>query len=544
MLELHTLSSLAKVYIDRPLDMQHKISEATMLQNDKYHFQVAFKNSEDKYKPIPLIDFSVTSDLGEALSVRFVENVACDYISREPDLDLCEHPEPGLLPDILETKIPELIWSYSNIWRSFWLTVDTKDHTVAPGKYEIKISMTDKDEDKTETSFTIEVLSAKMPKQPIPVTNWLHCDAVCQYYNVEFASDEFWRIIKNNIKTSVDNNSNMILTPVFTPPLDTQIGGERLTTQLVDVTVENGKYTFGFEKLEKWLEICKECEVEYIEISHLFTQWGCKFAPKVMATVDGEYKKLFGWETDGHGDEYLGFMGEFLTELVAVLKKHNVYDNTYFHISDEPSLKVLEDYKQGIDFVSKYIPKTKIIDALSSFEFYKEGVLETPIPSLDHLQPFYDAGVENLWGYYCGSQSRTSNRYIGMASNINRMVGTVLFKYDLKGFLHWGWNFYNTCKSLYPVNPYRTSTGLGWVPAGDTYLVYPGEKGEVIESIRLCVFSDAIKDCTLLSFLAQKIGKDEVVKKFGLEDIDCFAFLSPKKIIENRELLNKMINEL
>ena len=46
---------------------------------------------------------------------------------------------------------------------------------------------------------------------------------------------------------------------------------------------------------------------------------------------NGEYKKLFGWETDGHGDEYLGFMGEFLTELVAVLKKHNVYENTYFH---------------------------------------------------------------------------------------------------------------------------------------------------------------------------------------------------------------------
>ncbi|MBQ8606506.1 MAG: hypothetical protein IJ408_07180, partial [Clostridia bacterium] len=225
---------------------------------------------------------------------------------------------------------------------------------------------------------------------------------------------------------------------------------------LVDVTVTNGEYTFDFEKLEKWLDICKECNVGYIEIAHLFTQWGCKFAPKVMATVDGEYKKLFGWDTDGHGDEYLGFMGAFLEKLVEILKKHDVYENTYFHISDEPSLNVIEDYKKGIDFVSNYIPKTKIIDALSSLEFYKKGVLETPIPSLDHLQGFYDEGVENLWGYYCGSQSRTSNRYIGMASNMNRMVGVVLFRYDLKGFLHWGWNFYNTCKSHYAVNPYRT----------------------------------------------------------------------------------------
>ena len=51
----------------------------------------------------------------------------------------------------------------------------------------------------------------------------------------------------------------MILTPVFTPPLDTAVGGERRTVQLVDVKVEKEGYSFGFEKFERWVSICKKC---------------------------------------------------------------------------------------------------------------------------------------------------------------------------------------------------------------------------------------------------------------------------------------------
>jgi hypothetical protein len=82
------------------------------------------------------------------------------------------------------------------------------------------------------------------------------------------------------------------------------------------------------------------------------------------------------------------------------------------------------------------------------------------------------------------------------------------------------------------------------VPAGDTYLVYPGKDGEVIESLRLCVFADAIHDCMLLTKLSEKLGREKVVEEFGLENIDCFTFLKPEEIICLREKLNKMINEL
>jgi hypothetical protein len=45
----------------------------------------------------------------------------------------------------------------------------------------------------------------------------------------------------------------MILTPLFTPPLNTAVGGEKLTVQLVDVEKSNDKYSFGFDNLKHHL---------------------------------------------------------------------------------------------------------------------------------------------------------------------------------------------------------------------------------------------------------------------------------------------------
>lgn len=97
---------------------------------------------------------------------------------------------------------------------------------------------------------------------------------------------------------------NMILTPIFTPPLDTAVGGERPTVQLVDVwEEEKGQYRFEFERLERWVSLCKRCGIEYFEMSHLFSQWGAVAAPKVVGYRDGELQKLFGWDTDASGEE-------------------------------------------------------------------------------------------------------------------------------------------------------------------------------------------------------------------------------------------------
>ena len=87
-------------------------------------------------------------------------------------------------------------------------------------------------------------------------------------------SERHWKLIEQFIKTAARTGITMLLTPLFTPPLDTAIGTERPTMQLVRVVKTGEKYTFDFTLLERWVKLCRKYGIEYFEMSHLFTQWG------------------------------------------------------------------------------------------------------------------------------------------------------------------------------------------------------------------------------------------------------------------------------
>ena len=219
--------------------------------------------------------------------------------------------------------------------RSVWVTVDCSEKPLAPGEYKLSFAFSDSD-GASDVAFTVTVLPAMLPPQKIPVTNWLHCDGICEYYGVPFGSDEFRRILKAFVSCAVKNGINTLLTPVFTPPLDTEIGGERMKTQLVGVAADGGNYSFDFTRLREWIADALSCGVGYFEISHLFTQWGCRHAPNIYAVNDGAEGRIFGWETDALGDGYRAFLAAFLPALADELKSLGVYDRCFFHLSDEP----------------------------------------------------------------------------------------------------------------------------------------------------------------------------------------------------------------
>ncbi len=92
-----------------------------------------------------------------------------------------------------------------------------------------------------------------------------------------------------------------------------------------------------------------------------------------------------------------------------------------------------------------------------------------------------------------------------------RILGILLYKFDIKGFLHWGLNFYNSHLSRYSINPYLTTSGEGRFPSGDPFILYPSKTG-AYGSIRGKVTYDAIVDMDICRTLEQYIGKDAVVK--------------------------------
>ena len=97
--------------------------------------------------------------------------------------------------------------------------------------------------------------------------------------------------------------------------------------------------------------------------------------------------------------------------------------------------------------------------------------------------------------------------FIAMPSYRNRIIGFQLFRHRVEGFLHWGFNFYNSMSSWYPINPFLTTDADCGVPAGDPFQVYPGKDGIPLESIRQIVFDHALNDLRACELLASRKGR-------------------------------------
>jgi hypothetical protein len=514
MLESILTSSLEKGFVDQsPLDFP-ALSQATMLKNQHLSCQLMLRvPADEKGMRVSLTLGGSAAPYAKWYNVRQIPVLFPTY---GPDCtdDNYLRKTPGLYPDLLEPPhYGGCIQLTAGVLHSAWITLAPEGELEA-GEHTLTVRITsDKDEELAAHTLTLRVLDAALPDHGMMLTQWFHCDCLASTYRVPVFSERHWEIIEGYLRTAVEYGQNMILTPLFTPPLDTEIGGERLTTQLVDVTVEaDGHYTFSYDKLDRWVALCHECGIRYFEMSHLFTQWGAAHAPKIVALVDGEEKRIFGWDTDAAGEEYATFLKEFLPSLVEHLKALGIDKACKFHLADEPHDGCVDQYRHAKEVVSEALAGYDIMDALSSIDFYRDGLVSLPIPASDHIGPFLEAGVEGLWTYYCCVQGKdVSNRFIAMPSCRNRAIGMQCFKYDIAGFLHWGFNFYNNMYSVDAINPYLDATGELQVPAGDSFMVYPAPDGTTLPSIRLMVFREALEDLAAMKLCAEKRGKEAVV---------------------------------
>ena len=505
------ISSLEKVFLDNRMEDFAPLDSIRMMKNQRLSVQLIHTVTGDGAPLRAMLSLKISGALADFARARTVELVPVTFPVSIYD-DNYVRTTPGLYPDWLQPLhyggvISVLKDQLHAVWIEFMPCGN-----IEAGKYETEIALMAGEEVITSSTVTVEVLDANLPEQEMLLTQWFHCDSLANYYHCEPWSERHWAIVENFAKTAVENGINLLLTPIFTPPLDTRIGGERTTNQLIDVTVTNGTYTFGFDKLDRWIDMCDRVGVKYFEISHLFTQWGAGHAPKIMATVDGVYQRIFGWDTEATGAEYTHFLRTFLPAFLDHMKARGDDRRCYFHISDEPNGEQMAQYKASKAVVADLLEGYVIMDALSDYEFYCQGVVTTPIPSNNSIRRFIEGGVPNLWTYYCCGQCiDVSNRLIAMPAWRNRCIGMQFYKYDIAGFLQWGYNFYNNMHSVDSINPYADVSGEYWVPAGDPFSVYPAQDGTAYESTRIIVFHEALEDVRAMKLAESYYGKDAVI---------------------------------
>jgi len=543
-------SSMEKCFLDSNIADYCELTQISALKNERVSFQLFYTDdTNDATLPYRATSYNLQIEgIDKSLaSARRVESVPVTIPSlNEGGDDNFLRTTPGLYPDPLLPLNKGGIFVMRQQLQSLWIELDLGERLPA-GEYTITLQLVDGQKQvHAENALILTVIDALLPSQEMILTQWFHCDCLATYYNVDVWSEEHWRIVENFAATAAKNGINMLLTPVHTPPLDTAVGRERKTVQLVDVTVEDGKYSFNFDKLDRWIEMCNRVGIRYFEIAHLFTQWGAQRAPKIEAYVEGEYKRIFGWETDSTSEEYTHYLRAFLTAFLAHMKARGDDKRCYFHISDEPNKLHIDRYRAVKASVADILDGYPIMDALSNFEFYQDGLVELPIPSNDHIEPFIEAGVKGLWTYYCCSQSvGVSNRFIAMPLWRTRSIGLQFYKFNIVGFLHWGYNFYNASLSRNPINPYLDTCAAYAFPAGDAFSVYPAQDGSAIESVRILSFYEALQDARAFKLAETLCGRERVIEElertFGDEIRFDRCAKSAKPLLEIREKINKMI---
>lgn len=490
------VSSLEKVFWDQQPEQWNHPS-LTLLSNERGAFQAAFCCEGPGTVSVSL------SGVPKFESFQVV-SVPSSYPCHEQRDPLYVRTQPGLYPDLLKPMtLPAMLQAKPGSWQAVWISFQD----LTPGTYEIKVTI-----DGQILTLPLHVLPQCLPPQTLYHTEWFHGDCLADYYGAEVFSEDHWQAIEGFLKGAARCGVNMLLTPVFTPPLDTEPGGERTTIQLVDVEETRDGYLFSFGKLRRWIGLCQKYGITEIEFSHLFTQWGASAAPKILVRKNGKWIRKFGWNTDPLGEEYRSFLRQFLKALKAEMEAIGIWEHCWFHISDEPSEDQKESYRAAKESISDLLPEQRCIDALSSFEFFQNGIIRHPVVCEDHIEPFVKAGVEGLWTYYCTAQGvKVPNRFFSMPSGRNRILGTLLYVYDLKGFLHWGLNFYNSQFSKAHIDPFGVTDAGGAFPSGDPFLLYPAPDKTAWLSIRSEVLQEGLQDLRLLKLAEEKLGRQKVL---------------------------------
>src|SRR4051794_30126642 len=360
-------------------------------------FQIAFlPPAVESVDELPGLRFEIGNEAAPFTVVSRVELVPCTVLAFDGHDHGDVRDKPGLYPDLLR-PITGTVSPYPGQWGAVW--IDVTAPAELDGRLTVEVAVRSEATATILHSVTvpIQVSPLRLPELDIVNTQWVHCDGLAEFYGDEVFSEDHWRAIANFIAKAAEMGVNSVLTPVWTPPLDTAVGGTRRPVQLVDIRDDHGEYKFDFAKLERWMAVCRASGITSLEIAHLFTQWGAEATPAIYVQTGPGLEHRFGWHTPATDPEYRRLLEALLPELRTVLDAAWGLDRVIFHISDEPhGPRMLESYRAARSVVDDLLAGCTVVDALSDLELYSSGAVPLPVVATDALDPFFEARVEHL----------------------------------------------------------------------------------------------------------------------------------------------------
>ena len=473
-------------------------------QGETVSFQIAWRPVDtDRLSAPHALRVALESDGPVAVSVVDLVPVQVPCWEQHDDGSILD--QPGMLPDVLRpTGAAEVTVRPTHIgWHALWVDV------TLPAS-EVRVNVTTDDAVLLDATLPVATVGQPLPEHGVEYTQWFHADCLATHYDVEPWSEAHWGIVEQQLRAAREMGVTSVLTPVWTPPLDTAVGTYRRSTQLLDITLDGDEYSFGTDKLDRWMNLLATVGMREVEVPHLFTQWGAKATPRFTITVDGRPQQRFGWDVPATDPSYQHFLAALVPFLKRYFDERVGLRHTLFHISDEPSSEHLDSYREALSVAKPLLDGARVVDALSHPDFVE--LVAEPVVATDAVPAFREAGIEPRWVYYCVGQSwDVSNRFIAQTAMRTRALGWQLYKSQAQGFLHWALNFYSRQLSFGAIDPFRETSAGGGFLSGDAFIVYPGPDGQAWPSLRHRLMRDAFDDLAAARGAEAVLGRDAVL---------------------------------
>lgn len=384
----------------------------------------------------------------------------------------CEIPDPILDAEEVDVGAGETQPCYFSIY---------VDPGAAPGDYSGCI-VVEADGLRAELPVLVRVHPVTLPnRRSLYVTNWFSVNHIAEAYGVKPWSEEFWPVLEKWVEFMARYRQN-----VFWVPLET-----------VRVLRRGDGFEFDFGVFDRYVEILLRHGAELLEITHLahFRQWGVR----ELVFRDFDVVESDGSTTRAPG---LSVIPHLLPALERHLEEKGWLQRALIHVADEPTEEGLEEWVKASQLIRRHAPRLRRIDAVETVGFGDS--LEVWVPTLHHFNQWMDSYVQarergaELWFYTClNPTGRYPNRFIDYPLLKTRVLHWINYMYGLKGFLHWGFNWWGK-------NPFgEPSPNL---PPGDTHISYPGVNGP-LPSLRLEAMRDGLEDYELLKLLEEEIRR-------------------------------------
>ncbi len=418
---------------------------------------------------------------GEAVGWNFVGSIPLTENTPNQPVSALVRQAPARFPDYLMDDKQINIGEKS--FQAIWLTVAIPE-TAAAGTYAGNLKVTSQQGD-VSLPVSVIVYPLTLPgKRNLKVTEWYTTEAFDRFYGIrEQYSPEWFAMLAKYAGNMASHRQNVFQVPM----------------EAIEIQKANdGKFSFDFKRFDQIAQVFWDTKkMDYLETGEL-----TRFGSDAWYSTDIKLRDL------SVKDAATGKVDRMSGDLVAPslisatedhLRQKGWLEKTLFHVKDEPSMHNSLSWSAMSQYIHKYAPDLRRIDAIETTNLLND--IEVAVPKLDAFGTWYESyrqaqlkGVE-IWFYTVGiyQGSLFPNKTIDMPVMNSRLMHWLNYEFDATGYLHWGWNQWTE-------DPFK-ETGMH---IGDGWHVYPSKNG-VMNSLRWEEMRNGIQDYECFIMLENRI---------------------------------------